>query len=387
MSTSSETKPAASTVVHAPESKPILLRLFIKNASWLVPLLIAGAGLGLNQVVESTVDRVLQADKENLDGFKQQLKTEIAEAIRKQGEMHAVREALEKQASEFRTTCADAKLRVDAGLRQLQTLEAGLKELQELKTSSEQSHAQSLALLKQAEELKQTLGAAKKIADLSGDVSKIIGALKQDPDFQDSLTHELETKMSAIQAQVKEVQARVSGEMTNRLLDLSKQVAQQQISSGTQGVPYCALRNGVDNYATIHAAMTADWETGKVHFDETGKVQFYRLSSSVAHNGRTPRCHAMFQGWLPESSFSAGGPPPGGGVKLQRTLLANIPEEQRSLRDDAASDARVMAIFNSGTVFFATGEQRDGWIEVTFDGWVPLSFDKSNKLLVAPVNM
>lgn len=351
-----------------------------------VPLLavIAGAsGWAFDQLVEHGCNRRVDAEISKILSIHEQARQELG--------------AVKSKNDELTQSLATITTKYNTEVGRMREVAARVEEAEKKALEASRQIDAAKTLLAQAQELKKQITASMEVVnlmkkdlerneeykDLKLDVDKIVASLKRDVAFQKQLTAGVDAKIGEVEDGLLNLGRSLEVEQGKRLEPLEESVARLQSLPGIQGVPYHALPNGSDNCADIHSALEEKRERGKVHYDQSGLVQFWRLSSSVSHNGETPRCHARFQGWLPERAFA--GSLPKDHLPAQLELPGNLSAEDVWLRDQPEPSARPMAEFSSGTIFFTTGQRKNGWVEVMFDGWVPLEIRPSGRKLVEPI--
>jgi len=257
--------------------------------------------------------------------------------------------------------------------------ESKLKSLTEAAPIAAQLKA-TVTELKKAQEsataidvIRKKLEAAKDISSTERNVDEIATVLAKKPEFMAGFVaplHDAEMQMKANVAKISELQTRIAS-LEGELVKLSK-------FEGGGGIPYRVLGNTKDMQVEIHTGPIGNHDTGQIHFDPASqKAQFYRLSSAVIHDQRTPRCLARFRGWLPEKSFLEEGGA-GKNIQAQLEIVEGTAVLDRKLRETPSAESRELAEFECGTVFFSTGQRKDDWVEVTCDGWVSLIYFKDS---------
>lgn len=233
------------------------------------------------------------------------------------------------------------------------------------------------------EAIRKKLVAAKDISSSERNVSAIADLLANKPEFKAIF----DTRMQNIELLVKG-QTDHLAELQKRLAAVDSALEKLSAMDLAAGIPYRVLGNTKDKQVEIHTGPIGNHDTGQIHYDPSSpKAQFYRLSSAVIHDQRTPRCLARFKGWLPERAFPDAGKSAENSLRSQVEILKDTPLMDRKLRESASGDSRELAEFEGGTVFFTTGQSKDGWLEVTCDGWVSLIYfkDQEPMFLAAPV--
>jgi hypothetical protein len=329
--------------------------------SLVLPLLLGGVGWGMKQMAEASASELIRKDKAAWD------KVQIDSIT---GVKH-----MEKEFNAL----------VSKTSAQQEDLLAKKAEMEDLLLKS----AKIPGELEKIEKLHGVLATVKNIADLQGDVNKIIDRLVKDKDFQKALTSSVSAEIAKVAAQTNKLET-TAKELAARLQAHEEQMGRLSAHPLIGGVPYRVAHvdeNPNDDFITVHQASSLERPVGKVFFDPSSdRAQFFRLSTSTSHeadkDGKSvvPRCHVLFKGWLPEKALKIDKDSFREGAATMIEMKDELASEDQRLRDEPGYDQRMLAVFEGHNMpFFTTGNLQAGWVEVTFEGWMAVTNGKGSK--------
>lgn len=329
--------------------------------SLVLPLLLGGVGWGMKQMAEASASELIRKDKAAWD------KVQIDSIT---GVKH-----MEK---EFNSLVSKTSAQQEDLLAKKAVMEDLL--LKSAKIPGE---------LEKIEKLHGVLATVKNIADLQGDVNKIIERLVKDKDFQKALTSSVSAEIEKVAAQTNKLET-TAKELAARLQAHEEQMGRLSAHPLIGGVPYRVAHvdeNPNDDFITVHQASSLERPVGKVFFDPASdRAQFFRLSTSTSHeadkDGKSvvPRCHVLFKGWLPEKALKIDKDSFREGSATMIEMKDELASEDQRLRDEPGYDQRMLAVFEGHNMpFFTTGNLQAGWVEVTFEGWMAVTNGKGSK--------
>lgn len=329
--------------------------------SLVLPLLLGGVGWGMKQMAEASASELIRKDKAAWD------KVQIDSIT---GVKH-----MEK---EFNSLVSKTSAQQEDLLAKKAVMEDLL--LKSAKIPGE---------LEKIEKLHGVLATVKNIADLQGDVNKIIERLVKDKDFQKALTSSVSAEIEKVAAQTNKLET-TAKELAARLQAHEEQMGRLSAHPLIGGVPYRVAHvdeNPNEDFITVHQASSLERPVGKVFFDPASdRAQFFRLSTSTSHeadkDGKSvvPRCHVLFKGWLPEKALKIDKDSFREGSATMIEMKDELAPEDQRLRDEPGYDQRMLAVFEGHNMpFFTTGNLQAGWVEVTFEGWMAVTNGKGSK--------
>ncbi len=329
--------------------------------SLVLPLLLGGVGWGMKQMAEASASELIQKDKAAWE------KIHIDSIT-----------GVKHMEQEFNAMVSNTT-------QQQKALLATKTQMEELLLKSEKIPGE----LEKIEKLQGVLATVKNIADLQGDVNKIIDSLMKDKDFQKALTSSVSAEIAQVAAQTSKLEMAVK-ELAARLQAHEEQMSRLSAHPLIGGVPYRVAHvdeNPNEDFITVHQASSLERPVGKVFFDPASdRAQFFRLSTSTSHeadkDGKSvvPRCHVLLKGWLPEKALKIDKDSFREGAATMIEMKDELAPEDQRLRDEPGYDQRMLAVFEGHNMpFFTTGNLQAGWVEVTFEGWMAVTNGKGSK--------